>query len=395
MSQTSRSFTLAVFVVLFAAVPAQADQPVFPGKVWAVRPPREVGLDAAGLDRLRDLMGGRGCVVRHGYLVYSWGDPTRSADVASACKPVFVHFVFKAIEEGRISSIDAPVVRWERRLNGLNAALGCKDRTITWRHLACQTSCYGVREAPGTAYDYSDFNMALLFDTLMEKVYGAAGDRVDADVLHPRLTDLLEFEDGPTLMAFGAKDRPGRLGISVRDFARFGLLYLRRGQWNGRQIIRREHAVQAVTSPVAAAMPRTHGEEAEMIPGQRSLGGGNNQTDHFASYSFAWWIKEEGTGSVAQTGVARTETLSPRCLSPFSAHIRAHGVSGEYLKSERVSAFHAKLAKDTNPQVSPTTTPKSMMPRQGCEQNETRTIIATIAAVRLIDVICTRRLAWK
>ena len=73
----------------------------------------------------------------------------------------------------------------------------------------------------------------------------------------------------------------------------------------------------------------------------------------------------------------------------------SYGVSGEYLKSEPVSAFHAKLAKETSPQVSPTTTPKSMMPRQDCEQNETRMIIATIATVRLIDVICTRRVAWK
>jgi hypothetical protein len=26
-----------------------------------------------------------------------------------------------------------------------------------------------------------------------------------------------------------------------------------------------------------------------MIAGQRSIGGGSNQTDHFGSYSFTWW----------------------------------------------------------------------------------------------------------
>ena len=26
-----------------------------------------------------------------------------------------------------------------------------------------------------------------------------------------------------------------------------------------------------------------------MLPGQRSIGGKSNQTDHFGSYSFAWW----------------------------------------------------------------------------------------------------------
>jgi len=40
------------------------------------------------LDALRDLVGGRGCVVRHGFMVYSWGDQSKSSDVASVMKPV-------------------------------------------------------------------------------------------------------------------------------------------------------------------------------------------------------------------------------------------------------------------------------------------------------------------
>ena len=34
------------------------------------------------------LVGGRGCVVRHGFMVYSWGDQSKSSDVASAMKPL-------------------------------------------------------------------------------------------------------------------------------------------------------------------------------------------------------------------------------------------------------------------------------------------------------------------
>jgi dienelactone hydrolase len=270
------------------------DPPVLPGKHWAVRLAGEVGMNIVDLDRLRNLMGGRGCVIRHGYLVYAWGDAGRRADVASACKPMFVHFLFKAVEEGKLPGVDAPVIRWAPRLEGLNAGLGFKDRKITWRDFACQTSCYGVREAPSEAFDYSDFNMALFFDTLFGKVFNVSYDRVDAEVLHPRLTDLLECEDQPTLMAFGTGRNPGRLAMSVRDFARFGLLYLREGQWNGRAIIDRRYARQAVMSPVALAVPRTRGESAEMLPHQRSLGGGNNQDDHCGAYSFAWWVNGIG-----------------------------------------------------------------------------------------------------
>jgi hypothetical protein len=70
---------------------------------------------------------------------------------------------------------------------------------------------------------------------------------------------------------------------------RFGLLYLRKGEWNGKQLLSAKLAVMAVTSPLPNTIPRTQGKKADMIAGQRSIGGGNNQTDHFGSYSFAWW----------------------------------------------------------------------------------------------------------
>jgi CubicO group peptidase (beta-lactamase class C family) len=228
-------------------------------------------------------------VVRGGYLVYSWGDVTKRGDVASACKPWYTHFLLRSLEKGVIRSLDAPVREWEPGLDKLNAGLRFKDRAITWHHLANQTSCYGVEERPGEAYDYSDYNMALLVDTLFLKAYKSSYARLDADVLYPQLTDRIGCQDGPTFLAFGSKDRPGRLGISVRDFCRFGLLYLHKGKWDGKQLLGEKLVVMAVTSPLKNTIPRTAGKKAEMIAGQRSIGGGNNQTDHLGSYSFAWW----------------------------------------------------------------------------------------------------------
>jgi hypothetical protein len=146
-----------------------------------------------------------------------------------------------------------------------------------------------VQEAPGAAFDYSDYNMALFFDTLFLKIHKTSHAKIDADILHPKLTDLLQCQDNPTFLAFGAKDRPGRLAVSLRDSCRFGLLYLRKGEWNGKQLLSDRLAVMAVTSPLPNTIPRTKGKKADMIAGQRSIGGGNNQTDHFGSYSFAWW----------------------------------------------------------------------------------------------------------
>src|SRR5262249_60757617 len=65
-----------------------AEQPVYPAAEWEKRTPEQVGLSAEKLKAIADLAGGHGCVVRHGCLVYTWGDPAKSGDIASVVKPV-------------------------------------------------------------------------------------------------------------------------------------------------------------------------------------------------------------------------------------------------------------------------------------------------------------------
>jgi len=58
------------------------------------------------------------------------------------------------------------VAVWEPHLETINADLYRKDRAITWRHLANQTSSYGLAALPGTAFAYNDWQMALFWDIL-------------------------------------------------------------------------------------------------------------------------------------------------------------------------------------------------------------------------------------
>jgi len=294
---------------------AVAAERVYPGARWQHKTPAEAGMDEARLKAFSRFTQGRGCVVRHGCMVYKWGDHKRRADVASACKPWFSHFLFKALEEGKIKGLDEKVVKWEPRLNDINAALGHKDRDITWRHLANQTSCYQLVEKPGTAFAYNDWQMALFWDTLFLKVYGVTYKTVDAQVLRPMLTGPMQCQDKPTMMAFGTRDRPGRVAVSPRDFCRFGLLYLRGGNWKGPQLVSRKHATMAVTSPLPNAIPRAGRKSAEMIPGQRTLGSGSrpdNQTDHMGSYSWLWW-----TNGVDRTGRRHWPDAPPDTYGAF------------------------------------------------------------------------------
>jgi CubicO group peptidase (beta-lactamase class C family) len=264
-----------------------AEAEVFPGKNWERRSPEEVGLDGGKLDALAKHAGGNGCVARRGYLVFTWGDPAQSGDVASACKPVLSTLLMIAIQEGKLKSADELVVDVEPRLKEIN---GGKDAAITWRHLASQTSGYGLVERPGEAYSYNDYALALYYDSLTRGVFKEEGTAL----LKKYFAGPLGFEDSCTFEAFGAKDRPGRLAVSVRDFARFGLTYLRAGRWGARQIVRKELIRQAVESPIPAETPRTSGKEAAMIPGQRTIGGTRNITpDGPGQYSFNWWVNRK------------------------------------------------------------------------------------------------------
>ena len=181
---------------------------------------------------------------------------------------------------------------WEPRLNSINAALGYKDRDITWRHMANQISCYGVKDRPGTAFNYNDYQMALLFDTLMYKVFGATTENVDATVLHARLTGPLQCQDTPSFIG-NDLGHAGLIHVSPRDFARFALLYLSEGNWKGTQLISSEHARMAVTSTMSRSLPNSAEELAEMVPGQRTLGRvalPQKQGGSAGCYSWLWWV---------------------------------------------------------------------------------------------------------
>lgn len=261
-----------------------AESTVYPGATWETCSPEEAGLSRQKLTALSELVGGRGCVVREGRMVFSWGDASKSRDVASAFKPLLSTLLFMAIQEGRLHGVDDKVPEFEPRLNELN---GGKDAGITWRHFTFQTSGYGLVEAPGAAYSYNDYALALYYDTLTDKVFGTNG----TEVLRTRLAEPLQFEDRFTFDAFGPGQRAGRLALSVRDFARFGLLYLRGGQWRERQLLKPEFAQMAISSPLAPETPLTSGRTAEMLPGQRSVGGSRNITPVGPGYySFNWWL---------------------------------------------------------------------------------------------------------
>lgn len=265
----------------------------FPSGVWSTTTPEAAGWNQRSISNVAEYLGGRGMIVHDGRKLFQWGDVTQAADVASAAKPLFVHFLARAVQDGRLSSFEDRAATWSPTLRLINEELGFKDQQITFRHLATQTSCYGVSELPGAAFNYNDYQTALFFDTLFVQMLRTQHNQIDERWLRPFLIDDLGCQDFPSFLAFGDADRAGRLRISPRDFCRFGLLYLRGGQWNGKPIVDPAYVRLLTESPLPLQLPRTRAVEAEMLPGQRSMGSRSipdDQTDHLGCYSWMWWV---------------------------------------------------------------------------------------------------------
>src|SRR5262249_3019879 len=111
-----------LFPAALGAAPAgaAAAEPVYPGADWDTRTPEQAGLAADKLKALAALAGGRGCVGRHGSLLYPGGAPAKSGDVASAVKPVLSTLLLLAVQQDKLKSVDARVADFEPRLRDLN-----------------------------------------------------------------------------------------------------------------------------------------------------------------------------------------------------------------------------------------------------------------------------------
>ena len=271
-----------------SATEAAGPEYVYPDPTWKEVHPASAGFDETALDSFVEHVGGHGCVVRKGYLVKAWGRHDARADVASAAKPVYAHLVLKTLENERIACLDERVSALLPELNHLNDHLGYPDREITWRHLLTQTSGYGVEDWPGEAFDYNDLQIALLTDLLVTGVYALPLEHVDQHVLEPLFSSAIGCEDEPTM--FHHRSLPGRLRISVRDFARFGHLYLSGGRWGGRRVLSEEAVALATSSPHPPSLPETDGVSAEVLPGQRTVGARPHDSLHLNSYSYCWWL---------------------------------------------------------------------------------------------------------
>lgn len=308
---SNRLFALAI--ALTACVTAVAAPYVPPaGETWASKPPTELGLrnecvqgaiafakanEANWLTDVRaqiekdtahepypEVLGPttargaqNGMIVRRGYIAAEWGD-TRKVDMTfSVAKSYLATLAGLAIDRGLIKDVHEAVAISVRD-GGFASERNAK---VTWHMLLNQTSEWEgtlwdkpdsadrrrghtrTLQAPGEFWEYNDVRVNRLAlsllqvfrkplpEVLREAVMTPIGAS-DTWQWHGYFNSYIELDGRRVQSVSGGSHWGGGLWASTRDHARFGLLFARNGDWNGKQVISRDW-IEAMRKPTALA----------------------------------------------------------------------------------------------------------------------------------------------
>jgi CubicO group peptidase (beta-lactamase class C family) len=261
----------------------------FPGDTWTTVEPAAVGLDAAKLEALAAAAAAKDstclAVIRHGKLAGEWyfngGAADSPQEIYSATKSLTSVLVGIAADDSKLTIDDAAsrfIPEWVN-----TPAAEVKVRHLlsndSGRHWDFNGDFVGLTSAPdrdayaiglnqdsppGTVWAYNNSAIQTLDRVLSTATGERTADFAAARVFGPlRMTHTKMTTDpaGNTATYFGAQS-------TCRDQARFGLLALHRGKWDGKRIVS-EAFMKSATTP---------------------------SQDLNVGYGFLWWLNT-GSGS--------------------------------------------------------------------------------------------------
>lgn len=224
-----------------------------------------------------------GMIIRHGYIVAEWGDTRRADMTFSVTKSFLSTMAALALDRGLIRDVHDPVRRYVQD-GKFDSEHNAK---ITWHHLLQQTSDWEGTlfdtpdwadrpiprdkpelwqrrplNEPGTHFKYNDVRVNLLAYCLLQVWRRPLPQALRECIMDPIgasntwrwhgyenswvLVDGVEMQSVSGGGHFG-----GGLFISTRDQARFGLLFLRRGDWKGERLFS-ERWIEKLRTPSQA-----------------------------------------------------------------------------------------------------------------------------------------------
>ncbi|MFM7785694.1 MAG: serine hydrolase domain-containing protein, partial [Gammaproteobacteria bacterium] len=125
--------------------------------------------------------------------------------------------------------------------------------------------------AQGSTYTYNSTNSQMISEIVSTAVGKGLDAFAEETLFGPLGIREYQWKSAPE----GYRDTAGGLYLSARDLARFGLLFLRGGEWNGKQLIPADWVARSL---------ETHVRDTEPADPAANFG-----------YDYQWWVFEHGS----------------------------------------------------------------------------------------------------
>ena len=301
--------------------------PDFPAKDWQMVSPESEGYSSKKLEALRAWLAAGPTtamvIVVHGHMIFNYGDTARVSKIASVRKSILSMLygkyvidktidVDKNVEQLGLAEPDKPFLPIEKTatlfqlLSGRSGIYLLPGDVPPDKDLILASQPKRGSEFPGMYFHYNDWDFNAAGDAF-EKLTGKnIYDALQSDLAQP--IGMQDFDRAKQAkIAHSGESHPEyAMYLSTRDMARLGLLMLRTGNWNGRQVIP-ENWVQGSTgvwTPFEEMNP----------PYLRALGAPERW-----GFGLMWWVWDAhpypGDGYVV----------------PFQGAYEARGTAGQYI----------------------------------------------------------------
>jgi CubicO group peptidase (beta-lactamase class C family) len=304
------SFSKKIFCLLILSIFAfwtenavceqQKKREYWPTSGWKASTPEQQGMDSAKLmiadefiqNRLPDAFSF--LVVKNGYLVfekyYSWGSAEKYAVVHSVTKSVTSALIGIALEKGYLKSVDQKLIEFFpeyityesdprkkkirfKHLLTMSAGFEWNDRGPSMRNW--YSSSNWVKSAiqlplennPGEVFNYNSSTSHLLSIILTKSTKTSTLDFAKKNLFEPLGIQSAFWREDPQGYHIGGFG----LGLSARDLAKLGFLYLNNGYWNGQSIVPEQWVKQSTEQQIQAVSHPLYGT---------------------FGYGFQWWVKQ-------------------------------------------------------------------------------------------------------
>ena len=230
----------------------------FPGEQWqVVGCPEELGYSSTKLEKAKEyadsLNTAAVVIVVNGQVLYQWGDVEKKFNSHSMRKSVLSALYGKYVSNGAIDidvtieelGIDdePPLTDEEKKAtirDCLKARSGIYHSALyeTPNMRALKPERHSMK--PGIHWYYNNWDFNVL-GTIFEKLTGKKIFRaIKEDIADHIQMENYKPEDGLYVSGEESIHPAYPFRITARDLARFGLLMLNKGNWNGKQIIRKD-----------------------------------------------------------------------------------------------------------------------------------------------------------